>query len=131
MSLINRNELKKFGFLIASVFVLIGVIIPFFKDRSFNPYLSAIAVILFLLAVVIPAALTPLYTVWMKLGKILNRINSFLILSIIFYALVTPIGIIFRMFKDNSKKFAYKTNADSYWIKKNKINSKEDIRRMF
>lgn len=130
LSLTDKSELRKFGLLIASIFIAIGII-SLLKGKDLNLYLIIIALIMFLFALVMPNLLSPIYKGWMKVGKVLGRVNSLLILSVIFYLVVTPIGFIFRMFKTNSKKFAHKSNKDSYWIKTTPSDTKEDMKRMF
>jgi hypothetical protein len=126
----DKKELRKFGLLIGSVFMVIGII-PLLKGRELNLYLIFVAIPIILLGLIIPVYLSPVYKIWMKIGKVLGRINSFLILSVIFYLVVTPIGFIYRIFKADSRKFAYRTNNDSYWIRRHHNNPKEDMKRLF
>ena len=67
----------------------------------------------------------------MKVGRILGRVNTFLILSIIFYLFVTPLGFEYKIFSAGSKKFAHSSNKNSYWIKRDPVNSKEEMKRTF
>lgn len=129
MNLIEKVEARKFGFIVGSIFIILGLLSAF-KDKGINLSLIIPASILFLLALIVPGFLVPIYKVWMRLGAILGRINSFLILSIIFYCVVTPIGLIRRIFSKGSK-FAYKTAKGSYWIKRASNNTVEDMKRMF
>lgn len=126
---IEKNELRKFGLITGSIFIIMGVF-PFLKGKHLNLPLIVIASLLVLLSIVTPNLLSPVYKVWMKIGKILGRINSFLILSIIFYLVITPVGFIYRIFKADSKKFTYKS-GNSYWIKRLQGNPKEDMKRLF
>ncbi|MFZ3089134.1 MAG: SxtJ family membrane protein [Nitrospirota bacterium] len=130
MNLIEKVEARKFGFIVGSIFIILGLLSAF-KDKGINLSLIIPASILFLLALIAPGLLVPIYKAWMRLGAILGRINSFLILSIIFYCVVTPIGLIRRIFSKGSEKFAYKTAKDSYWINRASNNPAEDMKRMF
>lgn len=130
MNLIEKIEARKFGFIVGSIFIIMGLLSAF-KDKGVNLSLIIPSSILFLLALIAPGLLVPIYKVWMRLGAILGRINSFLILSIIFYCVVTPIGLVMRIFSKDSEKFAYKTAKDSYWIKRASNNPVEDMKRMF
>lgn len=124
------RELRKFGLLIGSILIMIGVV-PVLKGKDLNIYMIFIAIPLFLLALLMPRSLSPLYKGWMWIGKILGRINSFLILSIIFYLFVTPTGIIYRMFSVDTRKFTYKSDNNSYWIRRQKSDPKKDMKRLF
>lgn len=130
MNLIEKVEARKFGFIVGSIFIILGLLSAF-KDKGINLSLIIPASILFLLALIAPGLLVPIYKAWMRLGAILGRINSFLILSIIFYCVVTPIALIRRIFSKGSEKFAYKTAKGSYWIKRASNNPVADMKRMF
>ncbi len=130
MNLIEKVEARKFGFIVGSIFIIMGLLSAF-KDKGINLSLIIPASILFLLALIAPGLLVPIYKAWMRLGAIIGRINSFLILSIIFYCVVTPITLIRRIFSKDSEKFAYKTAKGSYWIKRAPGNPKEEMKRTF
>jgi len=126
----KNSELKKFGLLVGSILVLIGIF-PAIKGREPNLYLIIIGIIFLLLVVLVPSLLSPVYKGWMKVGRILGRINTFLILSIIFYLFITPLGFARKIFGSGSKKFAHKLSKNSYWIKRNPVNPKEAMKRTF
>ncbi len=130
MSLIEKVEARKFGLIVGSVFMILGLL-SFFKGKGINLPLIIPASILFLLALISPGLLVPIYKTWMRFGVVLGRINSFLILSVIFYLVVTPIGLIRRIFSKDSEKFSYKTAKGSYWIKRASNNPAENMKRMF
>ena len=130
LSLTNKVEAKRFGLIVGSVFMLLALP-SFFKGKSLNLYLIIIASILFLFALILPVSLVPIYKAWMRFGIILGRINSFLLLSVIFYCVLTPIAIIRRIFSEDSKKFAYKIDRSSYWMKRVSSNTAKDMKRMF
>lgn len=130
LTLTEKGELRKFGLIVGCIFLALGLS-PILKGKDSNLFLIIPALILIFFALVLPNVLSPFYKVWMRLGRILGKINSFLILSMIFYFVFVPFGIIQRMFKKNSEKFAHKTGKDSYWIKKAASNSKSDMKRTF
>jgi hypothetical protein len=86
--------------------------------RDEGPRLWALipAVPLVVLAAVYPAALAPLNKLWFKLGLLLGRIISPIVLGIIYYVWITPIALIMRL---SGKKFLaldFDPDAKSYWI---------------
>ncbi len=62
--------------------------------------------------------LSPLNKLWFKLGIFLGKIISPLIMGIIFFLVVTPIGLIMRIFGKDVLNLKYNNNQ-SYWIEKN------------
>ena len=67
--------------------------------------------------------LTPLNKIWFKFGIFLGKIVSPLIMSVIFFVVVTPIGILMRVLKKDLLNLKYNKDP-SYWIKKNGPKSK-------
>ena len=126
----KNSELRKFGLLVGSIFAVIGLF-PVIKGRSLNFYLIIIGAVFIILAVLTPNLLSPVHKGWMKIGRVLGRINTFLILSIIFFLFVTPIGFAYKIFGSGSKKFAHRLSKKSYWIKRNPANPKEEMKRTF
>ena len=130
LSSTNNSELKKFGLLIGSILVVIGIF-PAIKGRALNLYPIITGAVFILLAVLAPNLLSPVHKGWMKVGKILGRVNTFLILSIIYFLFITPFGFAYRIFGSGSKKFTHKSNKNSYWIKRTPANPKEEMKRTF
>ena len=67
--------------------------------------------------------LTPLNKIWFKFGLILGKIISPFVMAIIFFFVVTPTGILMRLFRKDLLNLKFNTK-DSYWIKKNEPKSK-------
>ncbi len=130
LTLTEKAELRKFGLIVGCIFLALGLS-PILKGKDSNFFMIVPAIILIFLAVILPKILLPFYRVWMRLGKTLGKINSFIILSLIFYFVLTPLGIVKKAFKIDSEKFSHKTNKTSYWIKKISCNSKDYLKRIF
>jgi hypothetical protein len=75
--------------------------------------LIAIAAALLLLAAVAPAALRPVYRVWMRIGEGLAWVNTRIILTVVFFLVVTPIGVVMRLF---GRSPMAARRGDSYWL---------------
>ena len=66
--------------------------------------------------------LTPLNIIWMKFGIILGSIISPLVMGFVFFGVITPIGLLMRIFKKDLLNLKINTEK-SYWIEKDKIKS--------
>ena len=108
----------------------IGVI-PLLKGKELNLYLIGIAAAFSIVGFLKPEILSPIYKIWMRVGEVLGRINSFVILSVIFYLVLTPLGILIRLFTTTPNKFKFKYNSDTHWIKRDAVDVKKDMKRMF
>ncbi len=92
--------MRHFGLLMAAVVVgLFGGLLPwlFSADWPWWPWLLGGAFALS--AVVRPQWLAPVYTLWLRFGRIMAVVNSFIILGLIFYGLITPIGLVMRVLR--------------------------------
>ncbi len=121
-SQINKSTNKSFGIIFFIVFFLIGIY-PVFFEENIRIWSILISLVFLILGIFNSKILTPLNKIWFKFGILLGKIISPLIMAIIFFLVVTPIGIIMRVLgKDllNLKK----NTEDSYWIKKTDLKSK-------
>jgi hypothetical protein len=74
--------------------------------------LGSIAAVLLLLAAVAPALLRPVYRIWMRIGEALGWVNTRLLLTLVFFLVVTPIGLLMRLFGRSPMAVR---RSDSYW----------------
>ena len=113
---------RSFGIVFFIVFLLISIY-PLINNESIRIW-SLIASLIFLfLGIINSNILSPLNKLWFKFGIFLGKIISPIIMGIIFFLVVTPIGLIMRLIgKDvlNLKNNSYK----SYWIEKTGPKSK-------
>ena len=129
MSSTEKKELRKFGLLVGALLVCFGLI-PLLKGRETNYYLLSPGAALCVSGLIYPLVLSPLYAAWMKVGHVLGRINSFLILSAIFYLIFVPTRVLILLFS-KEHKFAFRTGSVSYWIKRSPEDFRETMKRQF
>ena len=114
---IKISSNRSFGIVFFVVFFVIAIY-PLINNGDFRIWSLVISIIFLILGLINSKFLTPLNILWFKFGLLLGRLISPIIMGIIFFFVVTPIGLILRTFgKDvlNLKK----NNSKSYWIKKN------------
>jgi hypothetical protein len=112
----NTKELRSFGLLVGAVFIVIGVWPMLFRGES--PRLWAIIVggLLMLLGGLVPDFLAPIHRGWMWIGHVLGWINTRILLGIVFYGLVTPIGIVFRLMGKDTMRQAFSETSQTYRV---------------
>ena len=113
---------KNFGIVFFVVFLLISLW-PLLGKSEIRYWPLMIAIIFLVLGLANSSLLNPFNKLWYKFGIFLGKIISPIIMGIIFFSVVTPIGLIMRLLgKDvlNLKLSDYK----SYWIKKTGPKSK-------
>ena len=113
----NRN----FGIVFFIVFLIIALW-PVLKQNEIRIWSLIISFIFFVLGLINSKLLTPLNKLWFKFGILLGNIIAPIVMSIIFFLVVTPTGLIMRIFRKDILKLK-KNNKDSYWIDKDKTNN--------
>jgi hypothetical protein len=93
----EHKELRSFGLIVGGIFAGIGLWPVVVRGEDYRTWALALAGLLILPALVYPTALFWPHKGWMFVGHILGWINTRIILGLVFYAIVTPIGIIRRM----------------------------------
>ena len=117
---------KKFGMFFSLIFIIIYSYFFFIKNESIILFFF-LSVILFIISIVKPSILNKLNYLWLRLGIILGKIFSPIILSIIFVLLITPVAIIMKIIRRDYLNLRDKDNQ-SYWKKyDNKINMKNQF----
>ena len=119
---IRISSNRSFGILFFIVFLLIAFW-PILNEEKIRIWSIILAIIFIILGLKNSKLLTPLNILWFKFGILLGKIVSPLIMSIIFFFVVTPIGLLMRILNKDLLNLKF-NNKDSYWIKKNDYKSK-------
>ncbi len=108
---------RSFGFVFFVFFTLVGFII-FIKTEHFKIWPFIIAIIFILLAVFSPNFLSPMNRMWTRVGLILHKIISPVIMAIMYYGIITPTGLIMKIIGNDLLKLKFDKSTDSYWIER-------------
>jgi len=119
---IKISSNRSFGIIFFVVFLLIGLY-PLTYDGDIRIGFVIISLIFLVLGLLNSKILTPLNKLWFRFGIFLGRIISPIIMGIIFFLVVTPTGLIMRVFGKDLLNLKYNKNK-SYWIEKNGQKSK-------
>ena len=114
---INKGSNKNFGIVFFIVFFLIAIF-PLTYSGEIRIWSLIISFIFLTLGMLKSKSLTPLNNLWFKFGIILGKIVSPLVMGVIFFFVVTPIGLLMRFFGKDLLNLKYSLNK-SYWIEKN------------
>ena len=110
----GMRELREFGVVIGAILIVFADV-AMFRGKAFGPYVLGIGFIFFALGLTAPAALKPLQKVWMGLGLVLGFFVSRIILSIIFFGVITPTGLLMKLFGKDILDERIEKNKASYW----------------
>lgn len=118
----SSKDLRKFGITIGTAIILVSLLslwkewLPFSTTAAF----IAAGVLCIVVGFIHPALLKIFHQLWMGFAIVLGSVVSRIILLILFFVIVTPIGILARVF---GKKFSFsyqEKGRKSYWIERDK-----------
>ena len=127
MDEIKISSNRSFGKVFFIVFLLIALY-PLLKGNDLRIWSLLISFIFLALGLINSKILTPLNKLWFKLGILLGNFIAPIIMGIIFFFVVTPTGIIMKLFRKDLIKLK-KNNDESYWI--NKSGPKRKMKNQF
>jgi Saxitoxin biosynthesis operon protein SxtJ len=113
----SRKDVRKFGLMFSVVGVVIAGI-AYFRQYDVWPVFLLLAAFFLLTALFVVPLLRPIYVGWMKFAFILGWINTRIILGIAFFLVLTPIGVLMRLFGKNPIDVRLERERESYWVKR-------------
>ena len=113
---------RSFGIVFFLVFLLISIY-PLINNESIRIWSLVVSLIFLVLGIINSNLLLPLNKLWFKFGIFLGKIISPIIMGIIFFLVVTPIGLIMRLIGKDVLNLRY-NDYKSYWIEKTGPKSK-------
>lgn len=107
---------RSFGFVFAGVFTII-TLVKLWRGWSDWGYLwLGLAVAFAVAAAAVPSILAPLNRIWLKIGLALHKVMTPLIMGLLFFVVVTPIGLIMRATGKDILRLKRSPEEKSYWI---------------
>ena len=119
---IKISSNRSFGIVFFIVFILVALY-PLIYSGEIRIWSIVLSLIFLTLGLLNSIILTPLNKIWFKFGIILGKIISPIIMGVIFFLVVTPIGLLMRLLGKDLLNLKYNKNK-SYWIEKNGPKSK-------
>ena len=108
---------RAFGVVFAAVFAAIGLW-PLVAGGAVRAWALGVGVAFFVVALARPALLRPLNRLWFRFGLLLNRIVNPLVMGLLFFLTVTPIGLVMRALGKDPLRLRFDRGARSYWIER-------------
>jgi predicted membrane protein len=119
---INKSSNRSFGIVFFIVFLIIAIY-PMLNEADVRFWSLIISLIFLILGILNSEFLTPLNKIWFKFGIFLGKIFSPLIMALIFFLVVTPIGLVLRLIGKDVLNLKFNNNK-SYWVEKRGPKSK-------
>ena len=125
---IRINSNRSFGVVFFFFFLIISLW-PLVNENPLRVWAIFIAIIFLILGLMNSKLLTPLNRLWFKFGILLGSIISPIVMGIVFFAVITPIGFIRKIMGKDSLNNKYDNKKKSYWINRDK--SKSTMKQQF
>ena len=118
----TQSSNRSFGILFFVVFLIIAIY-PLTNGNELRLWSLIISIVFLFLGLINSNILNPLNKLWFKFGIFLGKIISPLVMGIVFFLVVTPIGLLMRLLNKDLLNLKF-NNDSSYWIEKNEPKSK-------
>ena len=112
----NKSTNRSFGIVFFTVFLIVGIY-PMLNEEDVRLWSLIISVIFLMLGILNSEVLTPLNKIWFRFGIFLGKIFSPLIMALIFFFVVTPIGLMMRFIGKDVLNLKFNDDK-SYWVEK-------------
>lgn len=123
----SKKELKKFGLTVGTVFSAIGLFIWLYHHSNVGIYITVFGALLIILGAAYSKILKPIYKLWMSAALVMGFFMSRLILTILFYVIVTPIAFLAKIFGKDFLDQKLDKGKGSYW----NYRTKEEYQKVF
>ena len=113
----GERDLRKFGLLVGGVFAVLGILF-LLRHKAHYPYFLIPGVVLVVFGAVFPRALKYIYIAWMSVAVVLGFVMAHVILTLFFFLVITPIGLVARLFGKDFLGLKLDGQAATYWIRR-------------
>ena len=125
------TEVRKFGLLFGAIGIAVTIYLAW-TGNQYWPWAIGFAGFFVLSGLFAPGVLRPVYVAWMRLAFVLGWINTRILLSLFFYLVMTPIGLLLRMMGKDLLDERIDREAHSYWVRRDAPPfDPEQYRRLF
>lgn len=112
----TTKDLRQFGLIVGGIFSVIGLWPMVFRNEPLRLWSLILGGTLVVLGVAVPKSLKQVHRGWMKVGHILAAINTRIILGVIYYGLITPMGVVMRLMGKDSMHRVLMQDATTYRV---------------
>jgi hypothetical protein len=132
---VNNKKIRDFGWI---MFIVLGLIVPaiisYKNDWDITRLMTilfGISMVFFLPSMLFPKAMYPVFRAWMTIAILLGLVMTKVIITLVFYLMMTPIGLIRRMFVRDPLKLRIDENAKTYWVTRQEPVTRESYEKQY
>jgi len=114
---VQRSSERGFGIVFATVFLIIALL-PLFSQGHVRSWSLVVSVAFLLAAFLLPGLLAPLNRGWARFGLLLHHIVSPFVLGIMYFGVITPMGLVMRALRKDPLRLRRDITAPTYWVRR-------------
>ena len=119
MNKIKISSNRNFGLVFFIVFLIVSTW-PLTYEEPIRIWSAIISLVFLILGLMNSKLLTPINKLWLKFGMILGAIIAPIVMGVVFFLVITPIGFIMRIMGKDLLKKRYDKKKETYWVKRDK-----------
>ncbi len=118
----EKGSIKSFGLLFSLVFLIL-FLWPLTNNENPNLWFLIPSLVFLVLGLFKSRLLIPLNKIWIKFGILLGTFIAPVIMALIFFLIVTPIGLMMKLFGKDVLSLKFKNDFNSYWVRRKNVKS--------
>jgi len=112
----DRAQLRNFGLIVGGIFGAIGLWPAIIRGGNARLWMVGLALALILPALMVPRVLAPAHRAWMALGSALGWVNTRIVLGVIFFGMITPMGLVLRLIGRDQMRRVFDSTSTTYRV---------------
>ncbi|MDE3220219.1 MAG: sxtJ [Nitrospirota bacterium] len=113
---VTKRTLRQFGLMVGVVFLLIGLWPFVWRQEAVRIWAVVPGSLLAVAGLVVPSLLKQVYQGWMWVGHVMGWVNTRIILGVLFYGVVTPMGLVMKLTGRDPMRRGYEPDAQTYRV---------------
>jgi hypothetical protein len=113
---VTKRTLRQFGLMVGGVFLLIGLWPFVWRQEAVRIWAVVPGSLLAIAGLVVPSLLKQVYQGWMWVGHVMGWVNTRIILGVLFYGVVTPMGLVMKLTGRDPMRRGYEPDAQTYRV---------------
>ena len=108
---------RSFGFVLAALFAIVGIV-PLLRGELPRTWPLVVAMLLLGVSLVAPSLLAPLYRLWRRVGAILQKVMTPIIMGLLYFVVLCPIAVLARLLGRDVLRLKWQPQATTYWVER-------------
>lgn len=113
---VTTKVLRQFGLLVGGILLALSLYPMVWKGEAIKTWLAIPGGLLVAAGLIVPQALAQVYRGWMMVGHALGWVNTRIILTVVFYGIVTPMGLVMKLMGKDPMRRGFDPHAQSYRV---------------